>query len=297
MSDRSLADWLDGPFEPAIRPDLLTALKTPGLSPTVSAFLKNARNCYSLSEIPLALFNHGIQVARADWMAKLAVSGRPELPYGEVPYEQLARQMRDAEDLKQCYLSGVDRPPYPLLRSAGSLELLEHLSVPARDAIANLMVLQVVSAWTAFETLAGDLWEAALNLHPQILALLRGTSGRIEKQARTKGQCESREVPGDEGEGDTDDGDEDKASGRKASLEAINRLTKGAYDLSGMMGTLLRREFSFRSLYGIRTAYSCAFDQRKRKAQVKAIDAALSDLSLYALSRVRNLIVHRGLVG
>ena len=42
------------------------------------------------------------------------------------------------------------------------------------DQIETLMLTQVVSVWTAFETLAGDLWEAALNAHPQGLSDLRG---------------------------------------------------------------------------------------------------------------------------
>ena len=52
-----------------------------------------------------------------------------------------------------------------------------------RNAMSMAVEAQLLSVilgiWTAFEVLAGDLWEQALNCHPKILADLKGNQNRI----------------------------------------------------------------------------------------------------------------------
>ncbi len=147
------------------------------------------------------------------------------------------------------------------------------------EAILSAMV---IGAWTAFETLAGDLWVAALNTSPRRLARLSGDKKRIirlaktgtEKAERLQGMLESRR---------TQDGE-----GKIVHLSDVQELSKGTYDLSGKMGNLLRNSFKFTTLTGIREAYAVAFDEHSQ-----AIDDALKDGSLDVLCLVRNLIVHR----
>jgi len=142
------------------------------------------------------------------------------------------------------------------------------------EGFAMLMSSQVVGAWTAFESLTGDLWEAALNVCPKVLAKLSGVSRRIEKLAQGKPlpqlQGGSREV---------DD--------KKVSLGDIEKFTRGTYDLRQNMGSMLRARFNFSVLEEIRQAYSCAFAKRH-----DVIDAALADKAIDALNIVRNIIVH-----
>jgi hypothetical protein len=118
-----------------------------------------------------------------------------------------------------------------------------------------------------YETMSGDLWEAAINVHPASLANLTGSAkrlkgGQINKSAAQTPK-ESKSIP----------------------LDDISRY---GFNVADKMGTILRSKFEFASLDGIREAYGCAFD--KRSAQ---IDTALNDKSLDALSAVRNVIVHR----
>jgi hypothetical protein len=54
------------------------------------------------------------------------------------------------------------------------------------------------------------------------------------------------------------------------------------------MGTILRDKFNFTVLDSIRDAYSRAFHKDS-----KQIEAAISEKSIDALNKVRNLIVHK----
>jgi len=122
----------------------------------------------------------------------------------------------------------------------------------------------VVGTWTAFETLAGDLWEAAVNAHPRGLAKLVGGEHRGQK------------------------GKEDL--GRMVPLE---RLEKHNYDVSRVMGTLERslKKVRFAALEEIRGAYKVAFG-----AEVPTVCRILEDPAPHNLSTVRNLIVHKAQV-
>lgn len=142
----------------------------------------------------------------------------------------------------------------------------------------NLMELQVVACWTAFETLASDLWVAAINENPS-LATLRGTPSRIAKGKRKKPESNESQLLND--------------LEKSISLADISRLTRGSFDIQKQMGSILKSRFKFSSLDGIRRAYSSAFSEKEKCARSDDIDISLSDQALDALSAVRNLIVHK----
>jgi hypothetical protein len=135
-----------------------------------------------------------------------------------------------------------------------------------------LFSAHVTGTWTAIESMSGDLWEAALNSHPQILASLRGSSGRISSLA--SGRQKS-----------TEQSKRDQIESKSVSL---NLIQMNDFDLREKMGTLLREKFEFSRLTNIREAYSCAFSEK-----ADAIDSALSNKSLDCLSVVRNVLVHK----
>jgi hypothetical protein len=135
-------------------------------------------------------------------------------------------------------------------------------------ALENLLSSMILGTWTAFETLAGDLWETALNVHPKDLADLGGFAGRIQAKAEKRRGKALRSA--------------------KMSTKAL-RLAKSAGSVTKNLGTLHReQDVGFDSLAKIRVAYSCAFKKRCSR-----IDDALCHYSLDALSLVRNLLVHR----
>jgi hypothetical protein len=133
---------------------------------------------------------------------------------------------------------------------------------------------QIVSLWTAIETLAGDLWQASLNSHPRILGDLKGSPKRIARNMRgTRARKQLEEQP---------DGD-----GKSVLLSDVRRVTRGSYDLSSTLGTLLRDKFNFTRFDGIREASSSAFSE-----EFEAIDKALSNTALDAVHIARNVLVH-----
>jgi hypothetical protein len=141
---------------------------------------------------------------------------------------------------------------------------------PARNAVFSSIT---TGTWTAFEALAGDLWEAALNANPQ-WGLLSGDVLRIRNLAGDAPQASEhidREV-----------------APNKASLFEMFQITSGSFDLSGKMGTLHRRQFQFCSLRGIREAFAAALSP-----VVQEVDVLLADNSLDALACLSNVLVHK----
>jgi hypothetical protein len=141
---------------------------------------------------------------------------------------------------------------------------------PVAQGIEQMFNAQILATWTAFETLVGDLWVAAVNAHPRTLADLAGT---------TKGRYVI-------GRGDRSEPGDSPASGDKAVK--LSWLQRFGYDIADRMGTIHRERFSFDRLSGIRQAYAAAFAKNAEK-----IDKYLSDEVLDAVSQVRNAIVHR----
>jgi hypothetical protein len=97
----------------------------------------------------------------------------------------------------------------------------------------------LLGVWTAFETLAGDLWETALNIHPRILSDLK---------------TGDKSVP-------------------------INQVQRYGYDLREKMGTILKKKYNFDRLDGIREGYEEAFNIDSAKIQAALSDKSLDTLS------------------
>jgi hypothetical protein len=146
------------------------------------------------------------------------------------------------------------------------------------------MSSQIIGMWTAFETLAGDLWESALNAHPKGLASLKGTKDRITDKAYRRHQKTER----NENSTVVEEVPTIPRQGMAIKLNDLQVLTHGTYNLSAKMGQLLRHYFKFTTLTGIREAYSCAFMDH-----TDFIDTALISQALDTLSLVRNLLVHK----
>lgn len=121
----------------------------------------------------------------------------------------------------------------------------------------------VIKSWTMFESLSEDLWEAALNSHPTVLAALSG-----------KPRSESRS------------GESDISPSARVSFNDLQRFS---FEVRSSMGTILKNSVSFRSLAGIREAYDRAFS--KHSNQIVEI---LDDPGLQYAAAVRNLLIHKG---
>jgi hypothetical protein len=127
-------------------------------------------------------------------------------------------------------------------------------TIAPHESIEAILGGYIVQAWTTFEVLAADLWEVALNEHPETLANIDST----------------------------------KETGQDGKQIRLWKLREHGYDLRGKMGTLLREKFNFDSLQGIREAYAASFSIDNKK-----IEDALADKSADALNIMRQIIVHR----
>jgi hypothetical protein len=142
-----------------------------------------------------------------------------------------------------------------------------------REAVDGLLPSVILSAWTAFEVLAGDLWEAAVNEHPAKLSQLRGNKLNdwgVGREA-VRGEEQSRNGIDE---------------GKSISLQ---RLASVEFKINDKMGTLLRDKVSFTKLWEIRRSYCSAFSK-----DYKEISTALSDKAFDHLAAVRNALVHKG---
>jgi hypothetical protein len=98
---------------------------------------------------------------------------------------------------------------------------------PNATEVYSLFCSYVTGMWTIFETLAGDLWEAALNTKPDLLAQLKGKSNRLRKSK--PGLFDFKPEP-------------ENLGGKFVRLDQILYFR---WDLTKSMGALLRSKFEF----------------------------------------------------
>lgn len=135
-----------------------------------------------------------------------------------------------------------------------------------QDQFTSLCGSLTIEAWTLFEGLCEDLWEAALNVHPEGLAALKG-------KLRSKGK----------------NGDSVSPTGSDAVVKlSFDDLQANRFDIKHKLGTIQKTSVSFRSLRGIREAYHRAFF-----VKYQSIDDILNDEGLEYAAAVRNLLIHK----
>jgi hypothetical protein len=227
--------------------------KTPLLVPPMSAFRENIERVLRLSMFPVSVYIAGRRFQYGETLAFLDVLGNlPDKAIQGVP-DNVA-QRRDA------ILDGLIPSQLPIeMRYPSEEEQITAYGKYGMETIVDvLMPMQVAAAWTVFETLLGDLWEAAVNAHPRILSDLSGQS------QETKGR-----------------------EGKKLNL---NLLQIYGYDLRNNMGSLLRRDrrFNFTLLDGIQSAYESAFSR-----DGDDVNNELKATVLRAVNIMRNVIVHK----
>lgn len=206
---------------------LTTELNTPALREPYAAATKNIQRADAIVQTIAAAF-YGVHVAT-----------------GEAPAQP------STEEFYQ--------------RGLGWWELSQQAPAEAFSlGIEGVLSAYLVQAHTAFETFAADVWEVAVNVHPRILAELRGTKGKRKNDS---------------------DGDPSREDAKSIRLDVLQRE---GYNLEGKMGTILRGKFGFDSLGGIRDAYRSAFS-----VDGEAILTPLEHESLNVIAALRQVIVHR----
>jgi hypothetical protein len=208
----------------------------------------------------------------------LAARRLAEATLGQIPLEEM--QALEAEVMSRASLD-------EWARTEAAMALCNPYLGKAIEAVLSGMA---IGTWTAFETLAGDLWVTTLNAHPRGLDRLAGHEKRIHEAAKMQRAAHAKDgaLPPDKPNVRRQEGE------KEISIKAIHDVTRGGYDLSSRMGELLRGKVDFTTIWDTRRAYSLAFDDRKvGRSVTAAVDAALANPALDALAQVRNVLVHK----
>jgi hypothetical protein len=259
MRDLHTEEWFTFNLVPCTEPisiqDLEAGIKTHDLRPVVSAFVSNARTVFLIQSFAPSVFAAGKIAQLAETMAYEAITGKP---FNSSPPPQIVPN--EVAAMRDKILNGEIKPPSPLAGSASFPEIKAgYKMLGLGHSVELLMSMHVVIAWTLFETLFADLWEAALNAHPIGLSDLKGYKPKSETSEDTSGRFVKTIV-----------------------------LQKFNFDLRHAMGTLLKDKFKFTRLNTIRDAYKAAFHEHSN-----SINDALANPSLGAISVMRNVIVHK----
>lgn len=268
MRDLKAEAWSAASSAILIEVHRLSPCRTASLLPAYRTFKNNARDAAALENFPTIAFLMGRQFQKAETNAYLKLIKKP---YPENATEDPGSDSVN-EETKKFFFDGNKHggATIPMTSEGSSSHSFFHMQ-PLTNVLMQLMAYHLVAVWTIFETLAGDLWEAAVNSHPNMLASLSGTLNPNDKNTVRPDQ---------------------KPRSQKQQAKSINLSTLQIhrFNVAERMGSILIDEdaVSFIRLSNIRDAYLRAFSENHTE-----IREAIYDHSLDALAICRNVIVHR----
>jgi hypothetical protein len=259
--------------------------KTPAIISVGDTFIKNIMRLKRMMLTPAYIGDLANRIQRYTDIAEFEITGTitkerfPPDEQGEEIFARMRDLLREDSDRVNAH---ADEEAVLLqivkdaVETGGGPAVLLANSPPQSAGFEGLLLSYVTNMWTIFETLAGDLWEAAINEKPDILAQLKGKSSRLRKG---RGRSAIDSPPSHTRE--------DEAS----KLVRLDLIQFHRWNLSNKMGTVLKSKYDFSRLETLREAYACAFCEK-----ADDIDQILSDDALDVLSALRNIIVHKGAV-
>jgi hypothetical protein len=225
------APVVDGRVQPSL-------VKTPALHAVVIAFQRNVDRIDSVALLLPYFVHMGMHSAKHGGLAWATCGStvyQRDIRTGDLVegiigrgWETVAEYLDNRANIK----TGVE----------GALSQITHWSYLEEDAVDAWLASLVVGAWTAFEVMATDLWEEALNDHPQGLAGLQG-----------------------------------KARNEAKSIN-VTLLQKHNYDIRKKMGTILKDKLKARGLEDIRAGYMLAFAEHNSNIKSALDDQSLDRL-------------------
>ncbi len=260
-----------------------TAIRTAAIRPAVASFVENVQRVNRLLVMPFRIVFETVLAVRAGDEMEYKHTGKLE------PMTDLLDPSTQPEgwenDRAGRYHELCDLAANLSADDEGKLidgmcpGLEWQLSATDGTPVEPWLSSAIIGAWTAIETLTGDLWEAAVNAHPHGLAKLRGDWPKGKEKGQPEGKGPLPPLVNTTPLGKVSE----EKSIRLAALEDYD------FNVSSVMGTLLRdSRYDFQNLKDIKRAYVQAFFEN----QEDVLDAIL-DPCLYHLSQVRHLLVHR----
>ena len=175
------------------------SLKTSVASEVAKAFVGNMDRVAALPLYPIKLLiaEEGYNKAVIREMTKLTGESYPEIlmknrdkyraarllaeeNLGQIPLEEM--QALEAEVMSRASLD----------KSAQTEAKMAQCNAYLSKAIEAVLSGMAIGTWTAFETLAGDLWVATLNAHPRDLDRLAGQENASMRLPKGKGRHKQR---------------------------------------------------------------------------------------------------------
>lgn len=282
------AGWSTLPNDPRVQKfdELRTsrAFEKSGLANVADNLMENIQRLCALADMPSSIFNYGrrYQEVLEDVNAKVASVPVPSTLAQGVTEEQFRRHKSHEGVWKWILGNELHESEIGWMTNSNDVagfaispEVTEHVREEKRIQIGAFCASLLIQAWTLFEVLSEDLWEAALNAHPTVLGELKG-----KLKSKFKG------------------GALEETNSRIPSEPTLrisfNELQKCKFNVRSQLGTILkeRNDIGFRSLYDIRASYHRAFSQ-----QNATIVDVLDTPGLQYAAAVRNLLIHkRGIV-
>ncbi|MDB6120576.1 MAG: hypothetical protein JWO08_4357 [Verrucomicrobiaceae bacterium] len=227
--------------------DLMRSLKpeNPALGGLAEAFTDNTLRVQTMSSMVQELCKQTLSTSMS-FIHIIGMAGSPEKMMEIFAMPGKAKEFAE----KLVEISGQ----LPAESITAMTEMAFALAPSIRYGVNGVLDSMVVSAWTAFEVMAGDLWETALNDHPKYLASL-SSDGLKELK--------------------------------------LSYLERNDYDLRKKMGSIHRDvgTYKFQILTGekgIQRAYKDAFHKDGDRVR-----AAISNKAFEALAVIRNILVHK----
>ncbi len=154
-----------------VRRDRLLNLRSPCLRPVAKAFYQNVARMDSFSVFPSVVAAEALQKQLwrdyAVFKVTGALSAHRSRPYGKKKESAIQREIQKLAKAEQKrWMSGKAQIRDKIKRGADRInEMLSH-EVGANQSMEAILFSVVIESWTAFETLAADLWFVALDHGP-----------------------------------------------------------------------------------------------------------------------------------
>jgi hypothetical protein len=228
--------------------------------PVANAFAANIENAVGLLQLPysLLMWSH-VETKRLLIFTDVFLPLRLKT-HADYRDEEVKRRVDEEVDRRFDQLRETEEFEQELcLTSDSKLALL--LRSPDIQRKMRMMLLSLISAtWTAFEILAGDAWQFALNTRPDQFA--QGVLRQLFPSGTPEG-ISAKGIP-------------------------VWMAAKYGFDLRNHVGDMLKPRVDFSDIKEIQKAYLAAFGRNI------TLEGALADKNLLILEATRHLVVHRG---
>ncbi|MDB5079574.1 MAG: hypothetical protein JWP00_1498 [Chloroflexi bacterium] len=251
-----------------------TSFNNEEVKKVAEVFIKNVKATYSMLSLPVIYVNlatvslqfemyqlttilaDGFSLEQAYNLMKLPPGSREKISFRVM--EQLEKDRRSPEDgeARKNQLAKI-------IREVTNNEAIS-------SGIQALAYSAITFSWTSFESMAGDLWVSLVNNNPHEFGD-KAFNLPVSEQAKQRGEIAAKQP-----------------EGLANKLIEYRFLAEHDFDLKNKMGTILRDKFDFTGVYGVITAYSTIFPEKRAD-----FSRILDKKELKLLMKTRNLIVHK----